>query len=217
MEIWILGAGRFGSLAVERLTHKHPRARITVVESECRALRVFNGPVKTVVGDGVLYLARHLDRGGHPDWIVPAMPLHVAFEWIRRTLSPPHGVEGLPVPEEVALLVPHPLLGKDGEMYTSHADFLCPDNCPEPPDRCTMTGMPRKGDLFRLLEGLRVPGHRSVVVRSHQLAPGVGGYPPLCLVEARAAVLEAEGRILLSTSCRCHAVMHALRLTRHDQ
>jgi hypothetical protein len=46
--------------------------------------------------------------------------------------------------------------GKAGQVFISHADFICPDNCPEPKDKCTVTGKPRPKDLFRLLRDLDI-------------------------------------------------------------
>ncbi len=211
MVFWILGGGRFGSIAARRLRKKEPDAHIKIVDSDPEVVRRSKEKVDTVAEDGIAFLARQLEGKSRPDWIVATIPVHVAFEWICSTLQG-HEVLTLPVPENLFLLLPNSMWGKKGELYVSQADFLCPDNCPEPFDRCFVTGKPRKTEMYRNLEQLKLPGYRSIVIRSHQLAPGVGGYTPSALLNARKEVVEKEGRVLLSTACRCQGVLHACEI-----
>jgi hypothetical protein len=57
-------------------------------------------------------------------------------------------------------------------------------------------------------------GHfESRVIRSRQLAPGVGGYSPEALLDLFENIkkrMEPGRTILISTSCRCHSVTSAL-------
>lgn len=71
--------------------------------------------------------------------------------------------------------LPNFIEGKNGDIYVSHADFICPDDCPEPDDFCFFTGQERKRNMHDLLKEIDLPGFRPIVVRSHQLAHGVGG------------------------------------------
>lgn len=211
MVFWILGGGRFGSIAARRLRKREPDAHITIVDSDPEAFRQSKEQVDTVAEEGIAFLEHHLDGKSRPDWIVATIPVHVAFEWICSTLSD-HEVLPLPVPENLFLLLPNSMRGKKGELYVSQADFLCPDNCPEPFDKCFVTGKPRKTEMYRNLEQLKLPEYRSIVIRSHQLAPGVGGYPPSALLSARKEIVEKEGRVLVSTACRCQGVVHACEI-----
>jgi hypothetical protein len=52
-----------------------------------------------------------------------------------------------------------------------------------------------------------------VVVRSWQLAPGVGGYPAKYLEERLHEVSRRAGTYLVATSCRCHGVIDLLSWT----
>jgi GNAT superfamily N-acetyltransferase len=210
--VLILGAGRFGRLAAQRLGRRHPNAAITVVD---QAADVQQDPnlrgCETVAADGIDYLVEIMSAEAAPDWIVPALPIHVAWLWIKRNLTAAgRRVVDLPVPEAVADRVPHPLRGDHGQLYASNADFICPDDCPEPERSCTVTGRPRPVVMFAHLAGLRVPGFTMVVIRSRQLAPGVGGFRPADLREAKAAVLAAPGAVMLATACKCHAVIDAM-------
>lgn len=217
MVYWIIGAGKFGSRAVDCLHKKDPNARIILVDSDPNTLYEWKGRADTVLVDGIDFLVRRLNKGVdiiYPDWIVPAIPVHIAYEWIRLTLDNRLDVLSVPVPDELDALLPNPARGRKGELYVSHATSMCPENCPEPPDICITTGKPRGTDLYKMLERVTLADYRSVVVRSHQLAPGVGGYQVQALLYARNEVSLSEGRVLMSTACRCHGVVHAFRIAK---
>ena len=213
MVFWIIGGGKFGSRAAHYLSGKHKDARILLIDSNPDTLEGWKEPVDTVQADGITYLKHHLDDGNKmtmPDWIVPAIPIHVAFEWIRCTLKTNLHVTPISVPENLASFVPNPVWGKEGELYMSYAKFTCPEDCIEPQDLCTVSGKPRKTDLYHVLEKVKIADFRSVVIRSHQLAPGVGGYPAQALLNARNEIGLSEGKVFVSTACCCHGVVHAL-------
>jgi TrkA-N domain len=210
---WILGAGRFGRLAVERLLARREPPRLVVVDQNPdKLLLLTDRPVERVNEDAFGFLRANLEEG--PDWIVPAVPIHVAFVWLAAELAGVGQVAILPVPIAVDAQVPNAWRDGKGGLYTSVATFRCPDNCSEPRDRCTATGLRRSDDLFTLLAGIRVPGSVPLVVRSHQLAAGVGGYRPSALRHLLRDAEAATGSVLVATACRCHGVIHALRFRR---
>jgi hypothetical protein len=218
MVYWIIGAGKVGSRAVNCLRKKDPDARIILVDSNSDTLHEWKGQVDTVLADGITFLVRHLNKRDDmavPDWIVPAIPVHIVFEWIRHTLNKRLDILSVPVPEKLDGLLPNPVRGREGELYMSYATFMCPENCPEPPDVCMVTGKPRGTGLYKVLERVTLADYRSVVVRSHQLAPGVGGYQVQALLHARTEVSLSEGRVLISTACSCHGVMHTFRVVKN--
>jgi hypothetical protein len=184
-----------------------------VVDTKETAPEAFTGAaVEYVSEDGVEFVTERLAEKDRPDWIIPAVPIHLAFEWVRIQAAATGGEwEVLPVPQGVEPLVPNPIRGSHGQLYMSFADFVCPDYCAEPYERCTFTGKPRKGILCQLLGSLSFPGFTSVVLQSRQLAPGVGGYGPDHLEAGLRSVLDAAGPVLFSTACYCHGVMDALR------
>jgi hypothetical protein len=111
------------------------------------------------------------------------------------------------------------MIGKTGDLYTSLASFLCPEDCPEPAQFCTITKQRRAEPLYRTLEDLRGP-FESRVIRSQQLAPGVGGYRPAALLTLLENIKKRTGprrTILISTSCRCHGVTSALLFSPNKQ
>ena len=114
------------------------------------------------------------------------------------------------IPETFKQLAP-------GGIYGSNTSTLpislLAENCPEPDGICTYTGKPRPYLLFEKMARLRFEDYRSIVVRSHQLSPGVGGFKPAALLGALDAVKSAAGPILLTTACSCHGVMNACNVT----
>jgi hypothetical protein len=212
-EIWIIGIGLFGRHAVKNLAAKHPHTRLILVDPVQENLEQAKGPNRTLeVADGIDYTDHHLpspERG--PDWIVPALPVHLAAEWCLRRQGP--RLRRSDFPKAIDSHIPNPMHGSDGNVYASHAAFQCPPHCSEPADLCSVTAEPRKPNMFDILGLLRLVPFESLVIRSHQLGPGIGGYRPAQLFSLKRRIEEIHGRILLSTACRCHGVITALR---HD-
>ncbi|OIN96135.1 MAG: hypothetical protein AUJ48_01995 [Deltaproteobacteria bacterium CG1_02_45_11] len=213
-DIWIIGGGQFGLKAAQELSCNTPEIDITAVDKDsniCKQLDMLS--FRTVCGDGIKYLYDNLKGQDYPDWIVPAIPVHVAYEWIRSKLSVKYHFKARDVPDDLAQILPNPIRGDKGELYISNADFICPDNCPEPVAICTYTGEQRPGILHNVLESIHYHDFCSVVVRSRQLSLGVGGYPPKALFKAFFDITTSTTPVLLSTACRCHGVMHAFAIS----
>ena len=107
--------------------------------------------------------------------------------------------------------VPNPLRGPDGNLYVSHADFTCPDDCAEPEDVCTVTQTTRERNMFEILGDIKVPPFQPLVIRSYQLGPGIGGYRPEQLFDLLSEVEQAKGHLAVCTACRCHGVVTGLK------
>lgn len=212
--LWIIGAGKFGIKAATVLKKKYPDVQITFVDSNNEALCGVQQDIndETVCQDGIVYLSEHLDNSGFPEWIIPVIPVHIAYEWIKKKLSDTHVIHQKKVPEALHRTLPNAIMGKGGEAYISYADFICPDGCSEPDNICTFTGHPRLGILHKTLELIDYKNYESVVVQSIQLAPGIGGYRPDDLFRALEKVSNAKSPVLLSTACKCHGVMHAFEI-----
>jgi hypothetical protein len=210
--IYILGAGHFGMRAAETLRRRSPEAAITVVDSDKHALKdAADLGYETAPMDAISFLMLNEKRMTPDDWIVPAVPIHVAYEWIRQKLRCETVFEELPVPKEAELKLPNPSRGEQGQVFATNATFTCPDDCPEPEEICTVTGEPRPQVLCATLSSIVVPGYRSVGIVSNQMAPGVGGFQLVALRTAMTEITAEEGKILFSTACKCHGVLHAFR------
>jgi hypothetical protein len=208
--IRVLGAGRFGRLAAERLSRRFPDALLSITDRDAaRVDEITNG--LGIPGE-VEECIQSISRIEQPDdlWLIPAVPVHVGFEWAINELNRVAEVRRLPVPGEVDSKLPNPIRVPSGTLYASFATFLCPDYCSEPEEICTHTGKQRPGHLYEVFGGVLASGFDVAVLRSWQLAPGVGGYPGRSLRELLARIASKPGRYLVATSCRCHGVMDAL-------
>ena len=213
----ILGAGKFGRLALSRLGSQDRAARFLVVDHQPTALAAARATASvsgvtaaaTLESEAVSYLASHLTAEFPWDWLIPMVPVHVAWHWLIT--GPLAGKGWLPaeVPRDLGDIAAASASGSRGELYLSQARHRCPDDCAEP-DACPVTGEERQQPLFLRLQGASRPGRPVLVVVSRQLAPGVGGYPPLELVKLAETVTAAPGPVLVATACRCHGVVHGL-------
>ncbi len=208
----IIGCGHFGSQAVEKLLKKDPHAKIIVVDQNKRAFqKVSSLPVETVVCEGRSHLEQFLSEGQKVNYIIPAVPFHLAFEFILSQLKSLGG-KRRKIPPLSGL--PNPMMGRTGDLYTSFANFLCSEDCPEPAQYCTITKKRRSKPLHKILNDLEGT-FESRVIRSLQLGPGIGGFRPKALLDLLEDIKRKKnsGRsILVSTASRCHGVTSALSL-----
>jgi hypothetical protein len=206
-EIWIIGVGRFGFLAFQRLSRAGEKRHFVLVDPVQDNLLRCEGPACTrEKADGVLFLKEHLQSDDAPHWIIPALPVHLAAEWLLLRLGPDQ-IRRIPLPSDMDRLLPNPIRGSEGNIYVSHADFRCPDDCAEPRDICTVTGEKRRRNMFDILGGFTFPPFRSLNIRSRQLGPGIGGYRPESLFSLLQGVQRSRGHLIVSTACRCHGVI----------
>ena len=125
---WILGAGRFGSLAITRILERKGPQHLIVVDREARSLKSLRvEAVEIFKEDAIEFLSKHPGFGD--EWIVPAIPVHVAFAWLCRQLAPGGRVNPIPAPSIIDHQVPNPLRDRMGGICTSIAAFCCPDDC----------------------------------------------------------------------------------------
>jgi hypothetical protein len=208
----ILGAGKFGSLALERLACQDADAGFVVVDHEAAApaLRGGGRAWDFAQAEAVAFLVQHLKADGDWDWIIPMVPVHVAYQWLLAGPLAGGSWEPLAVPEALAGLTPEARRGPRGELYLSRARFRCPDDCAEPAV-CPVTGESRDPPLYQELAAQPPAGYEIRVIASRQLAPGVGGYTPRRLLELGREVAALRGRVLIATACRCHGVIHGLK------
>ncbi len=215
---WIIGYGKVGRRALERLQRKYAEAVFTVVDPRLGDNPDEAGSVRWIQGDGVRFLLDRLPEtdGGDSPWIVPAVPFHLAYEWLAARLGESGTVTASAVPEKLGRELPNAFIGPEGQVFISLADFICPANCIEPRKKCPATGKPRPYELYDHLSGLSSGDYRPLVIRSHQLAPGVGGYRGAQLKDALDQVRRQPGDYLMSTASKCHGVMHAFGYQRSD-
>ncbi|MCF8064975.1 MAG: NAD-binding protein [Desulfarculaceae bacterium] len=214
-DILVIGGGRFGRLALERL----PGRVATVVEPTpddgLLALARDQG-AQVARASGVDFLAPVLAGNQPPRWVVPALPRHLLHDWLLHDLAT-LGARAVEAPQAVLPPLASVMQGDEGQLFVSLANFLCPDDCPEPPKLCTVTGKPRGEPLYERLAGMSRPGWRVAVLRSRQLATGVGGCLPDEMLRLKEQIKAQGGAWLVATSCRCHGVVSGLSLPEKAQ
>jgi len=205
MRYIVLGYGRFGRLAVERLHAAFPSISITVVEWD-RAQITGRWPAGVTVfqEDATAFLLR--SQLVTPEAvIIPMVPFHLAAFYIKAREPE---CRDTPLPHNLMELAPNSLRLDEATLCCSKADFLCPDDCPEG-DTCTVTGLQRT-PLYCDLEALRIPGFTVLIQRSGQILPGIGGYRFKDLQNM--ALKIRSGKYAVATSCKCHAIMTGLEM-----
>lgn len=207
----VIGAGHFGARAIRVLGHM-PISPIFVVDKERKNLeRIQETSVQKVLCDGICFLKKNFPLLHPTSTIIPAIPLHLAFEWVKSTLKDGGAAHQVPVPGDIKPALPHTWDGSEGSLLVSYADFKCPDNCPEPEEYCTVTKKPRGLPLYDLLRETAPSHFTTHVIRSRQLAPGLGGYTVGDLIELLDKIKkEGKGRHFIATACRCHGTVSAL-------
>jgi hypothetical protein len=211
--IIIIGAGHFGQRAA-RLLNSAQHSSLWIVDRDVKSLNKIGAiGAKRIAQDGVHFLVKHFSHLAPSTFIIPAVPVHLAFEWLRNYLNKGAAIKPISVPKDFAPRLPHIWKGADGSLLVSYADFKCPEDCPEPAAFCTVTGKKRGIPLYGLLPRLEPQGFRMHVIRSQQLAPGVGGYRVRDLKELLGKVSEGgEGKWLVGTACKCHGVVTAMQV-----
>jgi len=155
-EIWIIGVGQFGYMAFQRLSETGKERHFVLVDPlEENLLRCKGPSVAHEISDGVDFLEKYLKSGKRPDWIIPALPVHLAAEWFLLHLGP-EKLRRIPLPPDIEMIAPNPIRGSEGNIYVSHADFRCPDDCDEPEDICTITRKKRKQNMYELLGNIHI-------------------------------------------------------------
>lgn len=204
-KVLILGSGKFGRRAVMALQGKN---RLVTIADQClAALPEPTSNLALIYGDAIDVLCQ---AGSQYTWVVPAIPIHVALAWLLAQF----GAEGIDY-EEVDVpadfQVPNPFrINKT--LYASFASHLCPEDCSEPSGTCYLTGEEREQPLHQVLQGQTSDRYEVEVILSHQLAPGVGGIRMLDLHDLFNRLRRRKGRVVLATSCSCHAVIDSFRI-----
>lgn len=208
----VVGCGHFGLRSIRLIKKIWPKAKITAADIDARAAQQARklGAGAEVI-DGVKFLERSMDSASPPDWIIATVPFHLAYEYALEKAAQKKRVERIPVPAD--LPVPGAMRMTPMVVYSSLADFRCPEDCVAPVGYCAVTGKPREKPLYQIIRELDVPGFHNMVIVSHQLAGGLGALRASELRQLADDTTKKSGRILISTASRCHGVTNALKTT----
>ena len=203
MKFVIAGYGRFGRIALERLSDSFPDTQVFIIENDKEKLREeFPSGTIPIQTDAVAFLSNS-DVLEMDDFVIPMVPFHLAACYITAKVP---NISETSLPEEIGPVALNQIRMNFSNLLLSRADFLCPDDCSEG-EACTVTGRINE-PLYDTLRSIRVPGFSVLVQRSYQILPGVGGYPVRDLIKLLERI--TLGRHLVATSCKCHAIITAL-------
>ena len=118
---WIVGAGRFGRIAMERICRQMPDATLSIVDR--RPFSVSQRNIATICAEGIGWLTTALQPNAPVDMIIPAIPVHVAFEWIKSRLIDEYLTRPLAVPDKWLKQVPHAIRGDGGRVYLQRVEL----------------------------------------------------------------------------------------------
>jgi hypothetical protein len=211
--VFIIGGGHFGGRAASILCKEMSHDNLFLVECDKESLiRLGDIPVHKIEHDGIDFLVIQYPRFDLRNTVVPAVPVHLAFQWLKAFFMGEYAIHQINTPQIIRERLPHPMDGSEGSVLTSYADFICPDDCPEP-ESCTVTGEKREVPLYRLMGDLKKSGFGVHVLRSHQLAPGVGGYKVGDMSEMAQRITGSRiKKWILGTSCRCHGIVTSFEI-----
>jgi len=231
-QIWIIGGGRFGSRALKFITGRFPSHQLVVVDPDpcspaaSHAEREGFPHIQLVREDGIAWLVKELSPATPVDWLIPALPVHLCALWLSGILQREGWCcRASEIPQQAIASLPNPLNLSPDCFAVSYANFLCPEDCPEPALFCTVTGEPRQQHLYEAIAGL--DKHETLlvndsrfhvcVVRSHQLGPGVGGLQAKDLWDLKNwATQYPDEPLLVGTACRCHGIISGLLCSRSN-
>ena len=192
---------------------QNPKNKIIIIDHDPKKLNQIDAPSAIKIQSEVIdYIIRQQSLLRAESVIIPAVPFHLAFEWLTAMAQKDHQIHRLDVPPGIISKLPHPGQSAKKETICSYADFICPEDCIEPEHICTMTGKPRGIPLFELMTGIKSEGFRTGVIRSRQIGPGIGGYPVREIWDLKERIGQIKGgKWLIGTACRCHGILSALK------
>ena len=205
--VTIIGAGRAGKRALDVLIGLGFN-RIRAVDPDSAALESLRSGATVIQADGVEWLGRGDKDRLKGEWIVPTLPVHLAFRWLMNVLE--GKARQVDVPIRAVAGLPGLTATQDGGFTISLAQGLCPAGCDE-----------RKGCAWSRAYPFTLPRALSrlsrewplELARSRALAPGLGGFPRSLLDRLKDRVESGSGQAIIATACRCHGVIHALELS----
>ncbi len=211
--VLIIGAGHFGKRAARILNQKSDTPILIVDKDEQSLIEIEDPSIEKILCDGINFLVQNFPFLSPSNTIIPAVPIHLAFAWLKTYLYNDFRVKQIEVPGELKPFLPHTWPGSEGSLLISYADFRCPDDCPEPALYCIITGESREIPLYKLLGHTEQLNYRIHIIRSRQLAPGLGGYKANDLKMLLTRIeKEGAGRWLVGTACRCHGTITAMEI-----
>jgi hypothetical protein len=205
----MVGFGKVGKALLPRVIRQWDQSRIWIIDHNPESLNSQEALAGIrVLGDGPQFLTQNRQWIRDDDWIIPALPVHLAWKWLALNLKS-HKPKAAAPPLNWGSLLPYSQTLEDG-LLLSFADFVCPDHCPAPLHHCFKTKQKRSQPLWKYLATRPCSKGTLEVIESRQMAPGMGGYPFGELRRVLKRALETGPPFYVATACRCHGVINGL-------
>lgn len=206
----VVGAGHFGKRACLHLKRDPKRHVVAIDLDNSNAVWAEKWGIEFVNNDGISFLADPDFEIRPHDYIIPALPVHLAAYWLIANRSKELSLKLASIPTEVINQIPNPFTLPDGSCVTSNANFLCPEDCKEGPI-CPVTGQKRATPLYKLLSKIKSP-QPVHLIRSRQLGPGMGGYKMEELQRLMSLPFNRHSSIIIATACSCHGILTRIQI-----
>lgn len=206
----VVGAGHFGKRACLYLKRDPKRQVVAIDVDKENALWAKKWGIDFVGKDGISFLIDPDFEIRPQDYLIPALPIHLAAYWLLAKGPKEVSLRLAPIPEEVIAQLPNPFILKDHSCVTSSADFLCPEDCKEGPI-CPVTGQKRRAPLYNILREIKT-SYPLYLIRSRQLGPGMGGYKMEELQRLMSLPFKEHSSIIIGTACSCHGILSRIKI-----
>ncbi|OGP50614.1 MAG: hypothetical protein A2Y79_06915 [Deltaproteobacteria bacterium RBG_13_43_22] len=211
MQVFIVGFGKFGKLALDQVVQRWGKARIWMIDSRSEVFinqETLPEGIR-VLADGPQFLSEYQTWIRDEDWVIPTLPIHLAWSWLNLNLKTPQRPKSVWPPPDLGVDLPFRQIHRKG-LFLSYADFVCPENCPAPIRFCFKTKAERAVPLWKFIADQPFSKGTLAVIESRQIAPGIGGYAFKELRKIQNLAQEASPPFFVATACRCHGVIHGL-------
>ena len=197
----------------ETILHHNPSTRLTIVDLDPSFNLPYNANI--IKENAISWLYKNLTQTAVVDKIIPAVPLHLAAEWLKKkTALDNFTIEIVELKDTHLQGLPHPIRQGISQVSISYADFLCPPHCSEH-ELCTITKKRRPTPLYELLLTHDFHPFTTYIIRSRQFGAGVGGFYPKDLWNIYENLKSlSDASLLLATACKCHGIIDVFTLKR---
>ena len=140
-QVFIVGFGKFGKKALTQVVRRWEKARVCIIDSRPEALTALGPgslPGIRILADGPQFLSDYQEWIKDEDWVIPALPVHLAWKWLDLNLETRRRPKAVLPPRSLGFGLPYSRTDRKG-LYLSYADFICPENCPAPIRSCFIT------------------------------------------------------------------------------
>ena len=235
----VAGGGHFGVRAAKHAKESHARVAIVDINPKCaaaeyadrtlwahekRALDIPKGSAVLFIQDAVDFILDLL-RLTTPDYIVPAVPGHLAGRVVEKCLKSkgfcPSSASS--AARRIASALPQGIVlntnEANGIIVTSYMqrDLVCKVPCSQPGDRCPTTGRVKAGPMHHVLSKALVGNvdlSRVLVSRLVSSEAGCFRGADLASLLADAGHFNPPYTLAVATSCECHGVLNLFSVSK---